>query len=151
MRAIRLKDLWLRKTDGHYTLTLQAYGREPVSMQTDGDLGQIMSGISVLVTAIGVQHGMRVEKAPICTRSGYVLDRFEITPLRVAPYRWELVMEKGPFCFTRKMDDNLELVVTAWMEAMAFFGQKEGLIVGSHEGFRNRDRAGEQGFLQGSA
>jgi hypothetical protein len=127
--AIVLSELTCRKGRGHYTVTLRPRGGERVSMQTDGNLGQVMSGMSVLFNAVRVmQHGGRMA-TPVVTRGPMELDEFRIEPLTVWPYRWRVEMTSGPYTFTANLEPTLEMVLAGFTAAVKFFGMKTGRLV----------------------
>ena len=146
---IFLSELSVRKGRALYTVSLRPYHGERVSMQTDGNLGQIMTGLAVLFDAIQVlqQGGTMPNRAPL--RGTVELTTFWIEPLTVWPYRWQLTMAAAhrPSEYVCKLDQSLEAVMMGFGKAMEYFARKDGLIVAYDGVMRNRDRAGELGLL----
>jgi hypothetical protein len=142
MDRLYLKTLHLRKGRDHYTLTMVLRGGSKVEVRCDGNLGSIMSGVSA---AVKVLSGVRSETA--YQGSATNLDVYRIAPLTVLPYRWQLIMEAGPYRYTCNLDDDLEHVLFGFAGAMKFFALKRGLVVVEEEVTRNAEWAHEQGLL----
>ena len=151
MLPILLRDFTVRKGRAHYTVTLRAVGQEPVGFQTDANLGQIMSGFSVLFNGIQVMAQGGTMREPALLRGKTTLTTFRVEPLTVLPYRWRLVMATERYSFTCNLDRSLESVIAGLSAAMRFFGQKAGVVAVFDEVTYNHDRAGEAGLLEGHA
>jgi len=124
----RIASLRLREKRGAYLLTVRLVGQEPMAVGMDLNLGHIMSAWStVLRTVQARETGVPAEEATALTGS-IVLTRWAIEPLVVAPFRWRLEMESGPYRFACHVDDELEHVTDAFSAAMKFFGLKYGLV-----------------------
>lgn len=147
MNRLSLDELTCRKGRELYTVSMRPVGGERVSMQTDGNLGQIMSGMSTLFDAIRVmQHGGRMKpQTPL--RGTVELSQFWIEPLVVWPYRWQLTMAAQGYTYAANIEPDLEMVLLAFQGAMTFFALKTGVITLEADVVRNRDRAGELGLL----
>lgn len=120
-------------------------GRD-VSVPYDGNLGHLMAGVSSMAKTLA---GLPAETEALT--SDVELDVFRIEPVTVAPYAFRLVLASGPYQVTCHLDRDLEHILAGFGAAMRFFALKRGLVVVEEEVTRNRDRAGEAGFLTGSA
>ena len=149
MKRIMLSELSCRKGRDHYTVALRPQHGERVSFQTDGNLGQIMSGLSTLFEAIRVMRYGGTMKQPMILRGSITLTTFRIEPQGMWPYRrWVLTMiDEAGHVYQAEMESDLELVLLAFQGAMKFFGFKHGLTTFDAEVVRNRDQAGELGLL----
>ncbi|MEK7062524.1 MAG: hypothetical protein AAB946_00650, partial [Patescibacteria group bacterium] len=112
----------------------------------DGNLGHLMAGVSSMAKQLA---GLPAETE--AWTSDTEVDVFTMEPLTVAPYAFRLVMASGPYQYTANLDRDLEHLLAGFGAAMRFFALKRGLVVVEDEVTRNRDRAGEAGFLTGSA
>jgi len=146
-RRIYLSELTCRKGRDLYTLTMRPRHGERVSCQTDGNLGQIMSGVSVMLDAIRVMRTGGKMKLPALLRGQIELQQFRIEPWLLRGVGWRLTMMSGPFSYDAMIEPDLELVLLAFQGAMKFFSFKYGFTTYDGETVRNRDRAGEAGLL----
>jgi len=123
-----IASLRLREKRGAYLLSVRLVGGEPMVVGTDLNLGSVMSAWSAVLREVRARE-TGVPVASLDWRiSGITLSRFVIEPLVVAPWRWRIEMESGPYRFTCNVDAELEHVTDAFMAAMRFFGMKYGLM-----------------------
>lgn len=151
MTPILLRDLKLRKGREHYYLRIHPVGQEPIEVETDHNLGHLMSAWSVVLKEVLARERCEA-RTPTTGLTGTIwLDEFRIEPLIVQPWRWKIRMVSGRFIFECNVDSAVENVTNALAAAMKFFGQKYGVIEIFPEVAYNRDVAGELGLLEGHA
>lgn len=151
MPPIQLQAFRIERRLGAYTVTLRARGQEPVGFRSDGNLGQVMSGFSVVVDAIRVLHAGGSMRDHETLRGSIELTDLRVEPLTVWPYRWRLVLETAEYRFACNLDTSLESLLAGLSAALKFFGQKYGMVDVFEEVTYNHDRAGEAGLLEGHA
>ena len=151
MGPILLRDLRLRKGRVHYFLRVHPVGQDPVVVETDNNLGHLMSAWSVVLKELLARERCEARQPTTGLTGTIWLDEFRIERLTVLPWRWKIVMRSGRFIFECNVDSAVENVTNALAAAMKFFGQKYGVIEIFPEVAYNRDVAGELGLLEGHA
>lgn len=142
-----LNALSLDRRHGLYRLRMRC-GDAKAETQTDANLGHIMSAFSAAVKELHAQLTGTTALRTTEMRAGTItIDHYRIDPLILAPFRWELIMRSGRYEYRARVDRDLEHVLLAFQGAMKFFAFKYGITTLDDEVVRNRDRAGEHGFL----
>jgi hypothetical protein len=146
MTPLRLSDLSLSHRFGTYHLRLRS-GHFNAECVTDHNVGLIMSAFSAALKELDAQaRGVTEQRKTEMITGSITLDSWTIDDA-VAPFWWIMTMTSGRFVYTVRMDREVEHVLLAFQCALKFFSFKYGLTTLETEVVRNRDRAGEDGFL----
>jgi len=148
MRPILLRDLRLRRGRLQYYLTIEAVEWGKLNVETDNNLGHIMSAISVASKEFEARATGQVRKETDILTGTITLSRWTIVPLTILPWRWEMTMESGKYTFTCRLDSAWESVLNGFAAAMRFFGMKDGVLTVWPEVTRNTEVARELGLLK---
>jgi hypothetical protein len=147
-QPIWLTDFQLKKAAGVYWHMMRSEGKR-VDFRTDANLGTIASAFSgALKELIHMIDPLFVITPTQLLTSEINLTNYEVTPLKVWPWRWCLTMEQGEFRYSVNLDSNLESVLAGYSAALKFFAVKNGNAVLFPEVIRQKDVAIEQGFMK---